>query len=336
MNCVSLYTMGAKFLPRLAVLTVATGMSLLQTSCSRRDVATESRQPLKVQTMEVQLQRAPEVYEAAGTVRAKLTATVSAKIRAAIREIPVKAGDTVRAGDELAKLDNRDLRAEYDRARADYDRFKALLEKQAATPAEFEAVQSRYRVAEADLSYASITAPFDGVVGQKLCDIGDLAMPDKALFVVEQPTDFRLETQVPERLAALVGIGKSVHVLIDATGDKCDGIITEVNPSTDPATRSFLAKIDLKCQQPLRSGMFGRAQLLIGERTAVFLTKAAVRERGQLTSVFVAADGKARMRLVRTGREYLDLVEILSGLQPGEQVIVNAEGELSDGQPISR
>ena len=118
---------------RRLLLLVATGMSLLQTSCSRHDATTDARQPVKVQTMEVQLQRAPEIYEAAGTVRAKLTATVSAKVMATIREIPVKAGDSVRAGDELAKLDDRDLRAEYERARADYDRFKNLLEKQAAT-----------------------------------------------------------------------------------------------------------------------------------------------------------------------------------------------------------
>ena len=59
--------------------------------------------------------------------------------------------------------------------------------------------------------------------------------------------------------------------------------------------------------------MFGRAQLLIGERSGLFLPKATVHERGQLTFVFVADDGQARMRLVKTGKEYLDLVEVLSG-----------------------
>ena len=137
--------------------------------------------------------------------------------------------------------------------------YKALLESQAATPAEFDAVQSRYRVAEANVSYASITAPFDGVVGQKLCEVGDLASPGKALFVVEQPTDFRLEAQVPERLASAVGVGNSVRVLIDATGDDCAGTVAEVDPVGDPSIRSFLVKIDLQCSKPLKSGMFGRA-----------------------------------------------------------------------------
>jgi RND family efflux transporter MFP subunit len=303
--------------------------------CGRHEATAPGGPAMKVQTMEAQLQRAPEIYESAGTVRAKQTAIISAKVMATILEIPVKPGDSVRAGDELAKLDDRDLRAEYERAKADYERFRNLLEKEAATRAEFDAVESRYRVAEANLSHASIVAPFGGVVGQKSCDVGDLTSPGKALFIVEQPTEFRLETQVPERFASVVGVGKSVHVIIDATGEKCDGVVAEVNPVADAASRSFLAKIDLQCKQPLKTGMFGRAEWLVGERTRVFLPKAAVHERGQLTYVLVASEGRAEMRLVKPGQAYLDLVEILSGLQPGDNVIVNAEGELSDGQSIS-
>jgi RND family efflux transporter MFP subunit len=288
----------------------------------------------KVEVIEVRLQRTPDISEVVGTVRAKLTATVSAKVTATIQEIPVRAGDFVRAGQELAKLDSRDLRAEFERRKADYDRYKTLLEKQAVTPAEFDAVQSRYRVAEANLSYASIVAPFDGVVGQKLCDVGDLASPGKPLFVVEQPTDFRLEAQVPERFANAIGVGKSVYVVIDATQEKCDGTIREIDPVGDSASRSFLVKIDLQCKQPLKSGMFGRAELILGERFAMFVPKDAVHERGQLTYVFVVADGRAQMRLVKTSKSYLDAVEILSGLQQGERVIV--AGEVADGQPASQ
>lgn len=315
---------------------VVLGLALtVLVGCGRHEAAAPERPAVKVQTLEVQLQRAPDIYEAVGTVRAKMTAKVSAKVMATIRQIPVKAGDFVHAGDELAKLDDRESRAEYDRSKADFERFKNLLEKEAATRAEFDVMQSRYRVAEANLSYASITAPFDGVVGQKLCDVGDLASPGKALFVVEQPTDFRLDAQVPERFAAAIGVGKSVHVLIDATGEKCVGTVGEIDPVGDADSRSFLVKIDLQCKQALKSGMFGRAQLLVDERPGVFVLRAAVHERGQLTFVFVTSDGCAHMRLVKTGGQYLDLVEILSGLQPGDQVIVSSQGEVTDGQPIS-
>ncbi|HUI08205.1 MAG TPA: efflux RND transporter periplasmic adaptor subunit [Verrucomicrobiae bacterium] len=335
MNHRSRCTVGEASAPPWPVILIAAAIALLPVGCGRHEPAAPQGPAVKVQTLEIQLQRAPDVYEAVGTVRAKLTATVSPRVMATIQQIPVKAGDFVRAGDELARLDDRDLRAEYVRAQADYDRFKNLLEKEAATRAEFDAVQSRYRTAEANLSYADITAPFDGVVGQKLCDVGDLASPGKPLFVVEQPSDFRLETQVPERFAGVIGAGKPVHVVIDATGEKCDGTIGEVDPAGDPASHTFVVKIDLRCQQALKSGQFGRAELFVGERTGLFVPRGAIHERGQLTYVLVAADGAARMRLVKPGGGYADLVELLSGVQVGDRVIVKAEGELSDGQQIS-
>jgi RND family efflux transporter MFP subunit len=303
------------------------------TACGHKHgPAKDTRPAAKVDTIEVQLTRTPDLAEVVGTVRPKLYAEVSAKIRAAILEIAVKAGEAVGAGQLLAKLDDRDSRAEFDRAKADFDRFKALLAQQAATPAEFEAVQSRFRVAEAALSYAQIAAPFDGVVVRKLVDVGDQASAGKPLFIVEQPFDYRLEANVPERFS--VGVGAKLHVVIDATGEKCEGTVGEVVPAADPVSRSFLVKINLQCRQALKTGMFGRAQLILGERFAMFVPKSTVHERGQLTYVFVVAAGRAQMRLVKTGKSYLDAIEILSGLQTGERVVVS--GEVSDGQPVSQ
>ena len=304
----------------------------LTTACGHKhEPAADNRPAAKVETIEIQLQRTPDIAEVVGTVRPKLYAEVSAKITAAILEIPVRAGEAVGAGQLLAKLDDRDSRAEFDRAKADFDRYKTLLAQQAATPAEFEAVQSRYRIAEATLSYAQITAPFDGVVVRKLADVGDLASSDKPLFIVEQPFDYRLEANVPERFS--VGVGAKLYVVIDATGEKCEGVVGEVVPAADPVSRSFLVKINLQCRQALKTGMFGRAQLILGERFAMFVPKNAVHERGQLTYVFVMADSRAQMRLVKTGKNYLDAVEILSGLQSGERVIM--AGDVADGQPVS-
>jgi RND family efflux transporter MFP subunit len=304
----------------------------LATACGHKPEPVADHRPVvKVETVEIQLQRTPDIAEIVGTVRPKQLADVSPKIMAAILEIPVKAGDAIGAGQPLAKLDDRELRAEFDRAKADFDRYKTLLAQQAVTPAEFQQVQSRFRVAEAALSDAQIVAPFDGVVVRKFGDVGDLASPGKPLFVVEQPFDYRLEANVPERYP--VSVGQKMFVLIDATGEKCEGTVGEVVPAADPVSRSFLVKIDLQCRQALKTGLFGRAQLMLGERFAMFAPKSAVHERGQLTYIFVARDGHAQMRLVRTGKSYLDALEILSGLQSGERVIVT--GEVADGQPVS-
>lgn len=290
--------------------------------------------PVKVQTVAVQPQKVPDIYEVVGTVRPKVGATVSPKVMATIQQIPVKPGDAVKAGDVLAQLDDREMRAAFERAQSDYDRYKRLLEQGVSTAAEFQSAEERYRVAKAALSYTSITAPYDGIVADKLCEIGDLAVPGKPLFSVEQPTDYRLEAYVPERYGSAVPVGATVHVIVEAVGGECDATVGEVVPANDPVSRSFLIKVDLHRRKPLKSGLFGRAQIVVGERSGLFVPKTAVRERGQLTFVFIAQDGRARMRLVRTGKPTGDRVELLSGVEPGEKIVVNADGGLVDGQHI--
>ncbi len=309
--------------------------ALLLAGCGHKPVADRAEPPaVAVRTFRADLNRTPEIFEVVGTVRPKVSATVSAKVLATIDSIAVKSGDAVTNGQLLAQLDDRELKAEFDRAKADFDRIKALVEQQAAARAEFDTVNARYRVAQAALSNARVTAPFTGLIASKLCDAGDLAAPNKPLFTIEQTGTFQLEAQVPERYAAAGAVGKTVHVIIDSTGEKCTGIIGESEQSADVASRSFLIKIDLQCAQAVKSGVFGRAQLLVGERPALFVTKDVIHQRGQLTYLYVADAGRARMRLVKTGQEYLGAIEIIAGLDPGERVITEADGELRDGQPI--
>jgi RND family efflux transporter MFP subunit len=307
----------------------------LLAGCGRNPESDKRDLPaVSVHALPIDLQQTPESYEVVGTVRSKVSATVSAKVLGTIEEIPVKAGDTVTAGQLLARLDDRELQAEFDRAKSDYDRLKTLLDQKAIAPTEFDAVNARYRVAQAALSYARVAAPFDGVVAAKTCDAGDLASPNKPLFVVEQTTAYRLEARVPERFAADSAIGKSVRVIVDATGEDCAGTIGESEPSADAVSRGFLVKIDLHCLKPVQSGMFGRARLIVGERPALLVPGSAVHQRGQLTYLLIAGDGRAHLRLVKTGREHGDSVEILSGLQAGERVITGANTELVDGSPV--
>lgn len=307
---------------------------VLMLGCHRQPRSHEpTAAAVAVRTVPVQLEQIPETYEAIGTIRPKAAAEVSAKVMAVVRRVAVGVGDAVAAGQVLAELDDRELRAEFDRAKADFDRFSALLVKQAATPAEFDAVQARFRLAETALSHATLTAPFSGVVAQKLCDPGDMAVPGQPLFVIEQAETWRLETQIPDRLAGRVGVGQSWQVTVDATGETCTGKVTEVVPAADPNSRSVTVKADLSCRQPLKSGLFARAAVPVGQRPALLLPADAVRTRGQLTYVFVAQEGRAQMRLVKTGKQRGEQVEVLSGVQAGEPVIV--AGEVADGTPIA-
>jgi RND family efflux transporter MFP subunit len=310
-------------IPILAVATIVT----LLTACGHKKPAAPADLPaVKVQTIEIQAQTIPATYTAVGTVRPKLAANITAKVMAGIEQIPIKLGDTVRAGDVLAQLDSRDLRAQFERAKADFDRYQTLLNQGAATRAEFDAIQAGFLIAKANLSYATITAPFDGVVAQKFCDPGDMAAPGKPLFVIEQPTTFRLEASVPDRFNKAVAIGQKIAVTIGNTTQT--GAVGEINTVADPASRSFIVKIDLPDTAGLKSGLFGRAEVPVGERTGLFVPAGAIRERGQLTFVYVVSNGRAQMRLVRPGAEN----EILAGLQAGEKIVV--QGEVADGQRV--
>jgi RND family efflux transporter MFP subunit len=323
---------------RSRVTAVVLTAALLVGAGCRRDqepTAAEPAPPVKVQTIVLEPRKLPEPYDVVGTVRPRVSATIAAKLTAVILSIAVQPGDAVKSGAPLARLDDREARAEFERAQSEYNRFQTLLKEQAVTRAEFDAIEARYRVARAALSYTVISAPFDGIVAEKLCEAGDLATPGKALFLLEQPGEFRLEAYIPERFAAAVNVGTEVRVFLEAAGGECDGVVGEVTPITDPATRSFLVKVDLQPAKPLKSGMFGRAQIVVGERTTLFAPKSAVRQRGQLTFVFVVGDDRARMRLVKTGKTIGDQIELLSGVAGGEKVIVEPRDTLLDGRRVS-
>jgi len=291
-------------------------------------------EPVLVETFGVALEVVQDSYEAVGTIRPRTSAKLASQVMAAIESVAVEPGDAVEAGQQLAALDDRDLRAEYDRARADYDRFRLLLEKNAVTQAELDVVESRFRVARAALSYSDIRAPFAGVVVRKLCDAGDMAVPGKVLFEIEAANAFRVEALVPERFGRFALVGTPTQVSVDASGERCSGSIGEVVPGAQAETRSILVKIDAACRGSLQSGGFARARLSVGERSVISVPQAALQRTGQLQYVYVVRDGRAVMRLVKPGPARGERVEVLSGLEPGDRVIVHAERELSDGQPI--
>jgi len=286
---------------------------------------------VKVKTTEVLAKSVPEIEEIIGTVRPKDSARISAKVTATVVDILVKPGDMVKKDDILAKLDHREAQAQFIQAQADFERYKALLEKQAVTQAEFEAVRTRYELSQAVLSYFTISAPFDGLVVQKFCNAGDLATPGQALFIIEGTNEFRLEATVPDRFIGVVQMSDKIQCKIESTKDSCEGVIEEMIPASDPSSRSFLVKINLNCGKTLKSGMFGRANLVVGERPGLFTPNSAIHQNGQLTFVYVVNDGRAQMRLVKTGKSFNGQTDLLSGVNSGEKVIVNSKGIVTDG-----
>jgi RND family efflux transporter MFP subunit len=188
--------------------------------------------------------------------------------------------------------------------------------------------------AEALSGYAKIVAPFNGVVARKLADEGDLAMPGKPLLELEGRAGLRLVADVPTLLASRVLPDAKLAVRLDTLAQPITGAVAEISPAADPASRTVRVKVDLPETAGLRAGQFGRLAVPIGEAAFLFVPPPALVRRGQLEILFVAADGKAQMRLVRAGKETPQGIEILAGLAPGEAVVVEGAGNLRDGQPL--
>ena len=205
-----------------------------------------------------------------------------------------------------------------------------------------EAARAGLRSATVSLSWATITAPFDGVVTEKLVEPGNMAAPGMSLITLEDTSAFRLEVRVDESRAAQLVAGTAVAVLLDssaagadAAGKRLEGRVSEISRALDPGSHAFLVKIALPQGAEVRSGMFGRARFPGPPQQAVVIPAAAVVRRGQLASVFVAdAGNRARVRLINASDPVDGRVEVSAGLDAGERVIVSPPLTLQDGAPV--
>jgi RND family efflux transporter MFP subunit len=374
------------------------GLVLIAGACGGSHPAEQSAEqaPLDVRVAAVTTADLPRAYEAGGIVRARTTAAITSRLLAPIVEVRVAAGDQVRAGQVLARLDARDLSAAERRAgsgkqaaeeagraassereaadaalalaTAHHKRITMLHERRSATDEELdEAVaalrgaRSRLAAAEARVSessagllaaaaaadaatvrasWAVITAPFDGVITEKLVERGNMATAGMPLFRMEQAGPMRLDVRLDESRAVSIRPGQQVAVLFDAAPGselaRFTGRVTELARAAEAGAHAFLVKIELPPDVRVPSGAFARARFAGPARPVVAVPAAAVVRRGQLTSVFVRDGERAHLRLVDVG-DTLEtsngaaIVDVLAGLRPGEHVIVDPPPALRDG-----
>jgi RND family efflux transporter MFP subunit len=131
-----------------------------------------------------------------------------------------------------------------------------------------------------------------------------------------------------------VRAGQPVEVALEGSGRRVAARVSEVAPSVDAASRSYIVKIDLPPSPELRSGVFGRALFSAGRRKLVAVPASALLDHGQLQSVFVVEDGAAHSRMVTAGERRGDTVEMLSGVHEGERIVVAPPAGLRDGARV--
>ena len=206
---------------------------------------------------------------------------------------------------------------------------KALEAAKASAQAACEAAKAARDEAATFLSYATVTAPFDGVVTRKRAEVGDLASPGQALLEIENAA-LRVEAQVPDALIAKLRLGQKISVVV--ADKELESTVGEIAPASDSDTRTTLVKLDLPKVAGVRVGAFARVSVPAGEIKDIRVPKAWIVQRGQLDLVWVNEKDTARLRLVRTGTENKNGMEITAGLDAGDEVILpGKDGEGTKG-----
>ncbi len=243
----------------------------------------------------------------------------------------------------------------YDTARAQRDSARRSLEltEQGARPEEIDAArkdveaaaaglrQSNGMLAEAQerLSYTTIRSPINGVVYERNVEPGEVVGPGGApLLRVADPSSVYYEATVPERAALRVSHGQRVDVMVQGDGERpVEGTVDRVVPVANPSSRDFLVRIGISGRdaEATKPGVFARGAVVVKQsEKAVIVPKDALVEREGKLVAFVVVDGKAERRSVKTGIVDPERAEIVSGIGPGESVVVVGNDGLQDGDKV--
>ncbi len=347
---------------------------------------------VSAQTMTVTSETYPILYEAVGSVKAQVSATISSKLMGTVTSVAVKEGDMVRQGDTLVLLDARQVNAQLNQAEAAldeskkteaaamsalkaaeaeaeqallaYNRGEKMLEGNAITRQDFERIDAQYKMAKASLAQAKsmleasgqrikqalaamdtaavakkdarVVAPFDGKITAKQVVEGDLASPGSPLVTIERIGAYRIDLVVPEAHIQAIHPEQKVEVRIPAIGDApIEGSVFLIVPAADQISRSFMVQVLIDQAEGIRSGMFARVTLPVGEKKTIRIPQSAVVHQGQLTGVFIVdAEKTARFRLIRVGSPSGDQIEVISGIADGTRILVSPPSQLTNGSPV--
>ena len=284
-----------------------------------------------------------------GTVIAPSETRLAARVAGRILTMTVRSGDRIRRGQVLVRIDASELEARVAAARAalaaaeaaslkaaaDDRRIRTLYAGEAATRQELDAStaasvggQARVREArevlratESVLAETAITAPYDGVVVHRLMEPGDMALPGQPVLSLQQAGGLELEASVPVACAGFLHTGDSVTVRTARDDTPLIASVHEIQPTADPLTHTVRVKARLPDNHNLRPGTPARLEQYCGSESRLTIPATALTRSGQLTTVqWIAVDGTARLRHVRTGQRFGGDIEILAGLEPGDRV----------------
>lgn len=301
-----------------------------------------------------------------GSLQARRSATLRAEVGGALLEVKVEQGQPVKRGELLARIDDAALQDQLiaarstakvtgnalEVARAEEERNAKLAESGVITQRDFDRVKLARQQAEAQLSEAQarlaltqdqlsrtrITAPFDGAVSERQANAGDVVAPGTPLVTVVDPTSLRLEAAVPAEHASKLQAGTPVDFRVAGYGEQgFTGKIERVNPVVDPATGQVRIYVAIpNSEQALLAGLFAQGRVASESREALAVPLSAVDLKGTSPSMLRVKDGKVERVSVELGLrdEVAQQVEIRSGLQAGDVVVLGSAKDLAEGTRV--
>lgn len=303
-----------------------------------------------------------------GSLRAFNQASVKAKVSGEVREVLVREGEAVKAGQVLVKMDTSDYQSRVDQAVGALqaargqleiatkarDNNKALLDKGFISKTAFENAESQFSIARANVESARgaldvaqkaladtvIRAPITGLVSARSVQPGEKVSPDNRLLDVVDLRQMEMEAAVPATDIMHVALGQEVQFKVDGMPQRLAGKVVRINPATQAGSRSIMVYIQIDNPEgTLRVGMFGEAQLTISKKSGVLTVPAsAVQTNGGKTFVYAIENGTLIQKPVSLGMRGDDgtgsAVEIANGLENGAQIVRTNLGSLRAGTQV--
>jgi RND family efflux transporter MFP subunit len=290
-------------------------------------------------------------YSAEAVVEAVRQSTVAAQIAGRIVDLRFDVGDYVKKGEVIARIDERaasqavaateaqvrQAEAALRNARAEYERSKQLVAQkflsQAAldrTEADYKAAQARVSAllagagqAQTERSFATIVAPYSGVVSARHVELGEMAVPGKPLMTGFDPGTLRVSATVPQAQVAAIRAGAKARVEVPSIAKWVEATELTIIPTADPRTHTTQVRLGLPADvRGIYPGIYARAHFVTGRAAALLVPRAAVVQRSELTAVYVIGEaGAPQLRQIRLGTAGDERsVEVLAGLRAGERV----------------
>ena len=301
-------------------------------------------------TATVELREIELTYPAEGVIEAVKQATLAAQAPGRVVEVRADAGDAVKQGQLLMRIDAREAAEGYAasqatlaNAKAHFERTKNLYEQKFISRAALDMAEADYRAARAgsgaaaaSASHASIVSPLTGFVAQRHAERGEMATPGSPLITVYDPKGLRVISSIPQYKLAEVRAQLRAKIEFPGTGQWIDAVKVEVLPAADPRTHTVQARAYLPANLPdglggIIPGMFARAHFVTGTAKKLLVPAPAVLRRGEVTAVYVIDDkNAARLRQVRLSEPFTaggqtpgGFHEVLAGLSAGEKVALD-------------